>query len=119
MATDDRRWDRRGERRDGGPRMTLDEQLLQRARDEGARLAEAERQTLSRRGDYYAAVRRLPLAGASLRDVAEALGISHQRVQQMVNAAGGSWWQRAWGSRRVPRGAICTFCGKPPGEVAK
>ena len=99
--------------------MTTDETLLKKARAEGARLAEAERQALLTRADYHAAVRNLHLAGASLREVAQALGLSHQRVQQMVGAAGGSWWQRAWRSRTLRRDALCTFCERPPSEVAK
>lgn len=97
----------------------LDEQLLARARADGARLADAEREVLLRRADYHTAVRRVHLAGASLREVAEALGVSHQRVQQMVGLAGGTWWQRAWAARSRRRDAVCTFCGRPPAEVDK
>ena len=98
----------------------LDEQLLTKAHAEAARLAEAERQVLLTRADYHTAVRRLHLAGASLREVAEALGVSHQRVQQMVGLAGGTWWQRAWAARsRRRRDAVCTFCGRPPAELDK
>ena len=98
--------------------MSIDDALLEKARQEADKLAEAERQVLVARGDYHVAVRRLHLAGASLREVAQALNLSHQRVQQIVGAAGGSWWQRTWGSRK--RGAaVCTFCERPPSEVAK
>jgi len=99
--------------------MTLDGPLLAKARDEAARLAEAEHQVLLTRADYHTAVRRLHLAGASLREVAEALGLSHQRVQQMVGLAGGTWWQRAWAARSRRRDAVCTFCERPPSEVDK
>ena len=99
--------------------MTLDESLLKKARAEGERLSEAERQALVARAEYHTAVRRLHLAGASLREIAEALGLSHQRVQQMVDGAGGTWWQRTWGSRKARRDANCTFCGRPPSEVGK
>src|SRR6476646_2731697 len=99
--------------------MTLDGPLLAKARDEAARLAEAERQVLLTRADYHTAVRRLHLAGASLREVAEALGLSPQRVQQMVGLAGGTWWQRAWAARSRRRDAVCTFCERPPSEVDK
>ena len=98
--------------------MTLDQALLDKARAEAGKLAEAERQALLTKADYHAAVRRLHLGGGSLREIAEALGISHQRVQQIVDATGGSWWQRVWKSRNT-RDAICTFCDRPPGEVAK
>jgi hypothetical protein len=93
--------------------------LLAKARADQAELAEAEREALLKRADYHTAVRRLHLAGASLREVAEALGVSHQRVQQMVGVAGGTWWQRAWAARRRQHDAVCTFCGRPPGEVEK
>ena len=99
--------------------MTIDEALLRRAQEEAGRLSEAERQALVARGEYHSAVRRLHLAGASLREVADALRISHQRVQQMVGAAGGSWWQRAWSSRNRQLAAVCTFCERPPSEVEK
>ena len=99
--------------------MTLDEQLLKKAQSEGARFAAAEREALLARADYHTAVRRLHLGGASLRQVAQALGLSHQRVQQMVSGAGGSWWQRVWRSRNVKRDAVCTYCGRPPSETEK
>jgi ClpX C4-type zinc finger protein len=99
--------------------MPLDEQLLTKAQNEAARLAEAEHQLQLARAGYHAAVRRLHLAGASLRETAEALGMSHQRVQQIVSEAGGTWWQRMWHSRRKRRNMVCTFCGRPDAEVSK
>ena len=98
--------------------MTLDDSLLSKAKSEASRLADAERAVLLTRADYHTAVRRLHLAGGTLREIAEALGVSHQRVQQMVGLAGGTWWQRAWAARRR-RDAVCTFCGRPPSEVEK
>jgi hypothetical protein len=99
--------------------MTLDPDLLARARAAGSGLADADRQALVARAEYHTAIRRLHLAGAPLREIAEALGLSHQRVQQMVTGAGGSWWQRAWRTRRPRRDAVCTWCGRPPTDVAK
>lgn len=99
--------------------MTLDEQLLKKARAQAAQFAEAERQAQLSRADYHNVVRRLHLAGGSLREIAQALGLSHQRVQQMVSSAGGTWWQRVWHSRSLKRDTVCTFCDRPPGEVAK
>src|SRR5712691_3191414 len=99
--------------------MTLDERLLKTAQTHGERLAAAERDAQLSRADYHTAVRRLHLGGGSLREIAEALGLSHQRVQQIVRGAGGSWWQRVWRSRNAQRAAVCTFCQRPPSEVAK
>lgn len=97
--------------------MVTDANLLNKAADAGVRLAEAERQALLARAEYHTAVRRLHLGGASLREIAEALSLSHQRVQQIVSAAGGSWWQ-VWKRRAIERDAVCTWCGRPPSEVS-
>jgi ClpX C4-type zinc finger len=99
--------------------MVLDPELLERARDTGTKLAEADRQALLARADYHTAVRRLHLAGGSLREIAQALGLSHQRVQQIVSGAGGSWWSRVWRTRNAQPDAACTWCGRPPAEVDK
>ncbi len=99
--------------------MAVSPELLEQAKAAGIRLEEAERQALLTRADYHAAVRRLHLAGASLREIAQALSVSHQRVQQIVNGAGGTWWRRVWRTRRMPADASCTWCGRPPGEVDK
>ena len=99
--------------------MTVSPDLLNAARQSGADLAEAERQALLARAEYHTAVRRLHLAGASLREIAEALSLSHQRVHQIVDGSGGSWWRKAWRTRGTTRDAVCTWCGRPPSEVAK
>ncbi len=98
--------------------MTLDPELLNAAKAAGTALDDAEKQALLLRGDYHTAVRRLHLAGAPLREIADALSLSHQRVQQIVSGAGGSWWRRVWRTRNVDPGP-CTWCGRPPGEVDK
>ena len=97
----------------------LDERLLGRARSAGEKLGVAEREVVLARAEYHTAVRRLHLAGSSLREIASALEISHQRVQQIVDSAGGTWWGRVWRSRNARRDAVCTFCGRPPSEVAR
>jgi hypothetical protein len=99
--------------------MTVDSQLLEKARNAGALLEEAERRALLCRADYHVAVRRLHLAGGSLREIAHSLSLSHQRVQQIVAGAGGSWWSRVWRSRAVRPDVVCTWCGRPPAEVDK
>ena len=97
----------------------IDPELLKAARETQARLEDADRAALLSRADYHTSVRRLHLAGASLREIAEALSLSHQRVQQIVQGAGGSWWTKIWKTRNTRADAICTGCDRPPSEVAK
>ena len=97
----------------------LDPRLCEQARDAAAQLLEAERQVLMVRTDYHTAIRRLHLAGGSLREIAEALSLSHQRVQQIVEGAGGSWWTRVWRTRNVTADLVCTWCDRPQSEVSK
>lgn len=99
--------------------MTLNPELLERARRTGTDLAEADRQALLARAEHHTAIRRLHLAGASLREIADALSLSHQRIQQIVGASGGSWWRKAWRTRGITRDAVCTWCTRPPSEVGK
>jgi len=95
-----------------------DPNLLEQAKTAGAALLAAEQQVLLARADYHTAIRRLHLAGASLRDVAQVLSLSHQRVQQIVSAAGGSWWP-VWRTRTRSGDMLCTWCDRPPSAVAK
>jgi len=99
--------------------MPLDPDLLATAKLAGDRFALAEREADQARAEYHQAVRRLHLAGASLRDVAQAVGISHQRVQQIVQANGGTWWSRIWRDRKVRPDMSCSFCGRPDAQVTK
>jgi hypothetical protein len=99
--------------------MVINERFLTKARAAGAKLAEAERQAQLARFEYHTVVRRMHLAGASMREIAQALDLSHQRVHQMVEGAGGSWWQRIWRSRNIKGNLICTFCGRTENQVAK
>ncbi len=102
--------------------MPVDKELLDAARAAEACLVDAERSAEIARADFHHAVRRLHLAGGSLREIAEALGLSHQRVHQIVEGAGGA---RPWRSiiRRGGRGPgdllKCSFCGKTQQQVRK
>ncbi len=71
----------------------MDEELLAEALRAEERLIDAERDAEVYRAEFHRAVRRLHLSGASLRELAGALGLSHQRVHQIVESAGGS---RRW-----------------------
>ena len=97
--------------------MVIDEGLLRQAREAGVRLADVQRQAELAKADYHHAVRRLHFAGASMREVAEALELSHQRVHQIIEATGGTG---GWKARRNPKAPMaCSFCGLPDAEVAK
>ncbi len=99
--------------------MTMNAQLLKKTRQAAARLANVELEVQSARNEYHALVRRIHLAGGSLREIAQALELSHQRVQQIIEGAGGSWWRRIWRSRNARENLTCTFCGGSQNEVAR
>jgi hypothetical protein len=97
--------------------------LLAEARQAQERLIDAERDVDVARAEFHRAVRRLHLHGSSLRELAAGLGLSHQRVHQIVEEAGGS---RRWirigdtGHSRAHQHLLsCTFCGKRQNEVRK
>src|SRR6266540_4389357 len=64
--------------------MTLDEQVLAEAREVRQRLVDLESQTAHARVDYHHAIKKLHAAGGSLREIADELELSHQRVHQIV-----------------------------------
>jgi hypothetical protein len=99
--------------------MPINHLLLEKARAAGAALADAEQQVQLARAEYHTIVRRMHLAGCSLRELAHALELSHQRVQQMVEGAGGSWWRRVWRSRNARHNLICTYCGRTEEQASK
>ena len=102
--------------------MPVDEELLAAARAAEAHLVDAERNADIARAEFRHAVRRMHLAGGSLREIADALDLSHQRIHQIVEEAGGA---RRWrgGTRRGGdiRGDMftCSFCGKAQRQVKK
>jgi Clp amino terminal domain, pathogenicity island component len=90
--------------------MTLDEQVLAEAREARQRLVDLESQTAHVRVDYHHAIKKLHAAGGSLREIADALELSHQRVHQIVDgppagAPGPQPWMRGgWKHGRRHRG---------------
>jgi hypothetical protein len=97
--------------------MVIDEGLLRQARDAATRMADAQRQADVAKADYRHAVRRIHYAGASLREIADALELSHQRVHQIIESTGGTG---GWKSSRKPASDMsCTFCGLSADEVTK
>jgi hypothetical protein len=84
--------------------MTLDEQILEAARTARQELIDLESQTAHARIDYHHAIKKLHAAGGSLREIAEVLELSHQRVHQIVEGPAAppaqQWAGRTWKRRR-------------------
>jgi ATP-dependent Clp protease ATP-binding subunit ClpC len=64
--------------------MTLDKDTLNEGRELRSRLLELQHEADRAQLDYHHAIRRLHAAGGSMREIAEALDVSHQRVHQIV-----------------------------------
>ncbi|GIH22733.1 hypothetical protein Aph01nite_10430 [Acrocarpospora phusangensis] len=94
--------------------MALDEDLLRQAREAGAGWVEAQERAEQAKIAYHRAIRRLHLAGASFREIADALELSHQRVHQIIESTGGT---ASWKPRKKGPEPVCTFCGAGKGEV--
>jgi hypothetical protein len=101
--------------------MGLDPELVREAARAKEQLAVAQHAAYRAKGDYHQAIRRLHAAGGSLREIAEALRMSHQRVHQIIDEAAEPT-RRRW--RREPQllsGPVgpCSFCGRPRDVCAK
>jgi hypothetical protein len=97
--------------------MPLDSSLLGQARTAEARAIAAEHDAETARTEFRRAIRRLQLAGGSLREIAAEFGLSHQRVHQIVEATGGS---RNWRSVHAGAGELlCSFCGTHQKQAKK
>jgi hypothetical protein len=64
----------------------LDPSLLDSAKGARDRLVDAQHVADEARADYQHAIRRLHAGGGSMREISDALGLSHQRVHQIVDA---------------------------------
>jgi len=97
--------------------MALDAEMLEAALAAGTRLADAERTAELAHADFHHAVRRVHLADGSLSEIADALGLSYERVHQIAEGAGGTWPSPP----RAFRGNMleCSFCGKSQKQVSK
>ena len=67
--------------------MPLEGDLLQEALETRDRVLALQHEAERARLDHHYAVRRLHAAGGSMREIAEALGLSHQRIHQMIEGA--------------------------------
>jgi hypothetical protein len=97
--------------------METDDLLLREAHTIRERLAGLESEADRTRVEYYQAIRRLHSFGMSMRDIAETLDLSHQRVHQIVKGGGQmpvSTPQRSLVRRLIRRREKeCTPGGKP------
>jgi ClpX C4-type zinc finger len=95
--------------------MALDDALLREARKARDHLIRFEHEAELARVSYQHAIRRLHAAGGSLREIADALGLSYQRVHQIVDLASGKG-----AVRPSPGDAVtCSFCGGSRHEMRR
>jgi hypothetical protein len=95
----------------------MDGKLLAAASQAHEQLVEADHAAEVAKANFHRAVRRLHLSGASLRELAAALNLSHQRVHQIVGTAGGGRrWTR---SGPLQPGLACSFCGRTQRKARK
>ncbi|MGF1476771.1 MAG: ClpX C4-type zinc finger protein [Geminicoccaceae bacterium] len=97
--------------------MMIDLAFVDAAKTAQLALRAAEGTVLDRRRAFETAVRRLYVEGASIREIAAHLNLSHQRVHQLIGARQ-SWWRRITG-HEVPAPRDCSFCGRGADAVAK
>jgi len=81
------------------------------ARDD---LIEAETRAHRARVKYEHTIRRLQASGASLREIGDALGLSHQRVHQLLDPTTGKGALRKVSDQVAE---ACSFCGAAPDAV--
>jgi hypothetical protein len=98
--------------------MSVDQNLLAETSAAAGRVTELEDQLEGAKSEYRRSVRRLHLAGASMREVAEALGVSHQRIHQIIEDGGVRRWRRRRGQEPKAQ-RVCSFCGREQRQVRK
>ena len=99
--------------------MPVDQNLLADASAAAGRVTELEGQLEGAKAEYRRTVRRLHLAGASMREVAEVLGVSHQRVHQIIEDGGVRRWRRRRRQEPTAQRVCCSFCGREQRQVRK
>jgi hypothetical protein len=101
--------------------MGLDQELVREAERAKEQLAVSQHAAYRAKVEYHQAIRRLHAAGGSLREIAEALRLSHQRVHQIIEEAAEPTrrrWRRELQLLPGPVGP-CSFCGRPRDVCAK
>jgi Clp amino terminal domain, pathogenicity island component len=103
--------------------VTLDEAILTQARTARDRFLELQHESERAQADFRDAVRRLHAAGGSMREIGEGLGLSHQRVHQIVEEFAPSGrpegrWAPVHRARRAVREAFTRFAADARKVVA-
>jgi hypothetical protein len=91
--------------------MGIDEQLTRQARAAAEHITHRQRDLDAARGAFQRAVRALYLDGGSLREIADELGISHQRVHQLLDLD--------TAPARPSTELTCTFCDRSRSALQK
>jgi len=95
----------------------VDEKLLAQARQAREQLAHAEQAAEAARAEFRGAVHRLVVRGSRSGEVANALGLTGEQLDELVRAAGGAGHGDQAG--RLALDLTCSFCGRPQHEVRK
>jgi hypothetical protein len=87
------------------------------------RLIELQHAAERAKADYHNAIRKLHAAGGSLREIAEVLHLSHQRIYQIIDEAvepepRARWWRRR-GRRWQAQAGPCAFCRRSHEECTQ
>jgi ClpX C4-type zinc finger protein len=93
--------------------MGLDLELLGEARQARDRLVDLQHEAEQAQVAYQHTIRRLHARGGSMREIADALGLSYQRVHQVVDVSTG---KGAVKPSAIPNSS-CAFCGAAGSEV--
>lgn len=99
--------------------MTLDVKLLKKCTAKAERVIEMEQKAELAKIEYHAAIRRLHLAGGTYREIASALGLSHQRISQIVTGGSSNWLSRWMGKNKEAKRLKCSFCDQSSQQVEK
>jgi hypothetical protein len=101
--------------------MGLDRELVREAERAREELAVSQHAAERARANYHDSIRRLHAAGGSLREIAEALRLSHQRVHQIIDeATEPTRRRRRWRAQLLPGPpGPCSFCGRSYKECTK
>ncbi len=94
----------------------LDEQSLAGVRRAMTEVADRQRDLAVAEANLQHAIRVLHATGGSLQEIADAVGLSRQRIHQIVKESGGVPGRRR---RRTAGTLACSFCDRSQAEVAK